>query len=538
MDMSKKRVSTLYRVSTKKQVDKNEDDIPMQKIACREFIDRQGWMLVKEYTEKGISGSKVSAADRDAIQDLKESAAKGEFDVLLVFMFDRLGRIEHETPFVLQWFVENGIEVWSVKEGQQRLDSHADKLINYIRFWQAAGESEKTSIRVKERTAQMRSQGFYTGGYIPYGYKLVHKGRLNKRGEPVKDMVVDPISSIMVTTIFNKTIVDGYGSYMVAEYLNSLGYRTLNGTKFQCNTVNRILKNPIYKGDIVLTDGTVCHFEDLRIIPDDDFERAQKILQQRSKVYDEKRQICRTIKGKGMLSGNLYCAHCGHRLTTIDYKDKKKLADGTVKEYRAIKYYCYHKGRKICDCDGQTTYRADKVDNALTEIIHAIFENLSGAPEQERIERAYEQQMLANKQRQKQLDCELKKFRKNLSYLQSEIANALVGDSVYSPEDLSEAIKATKEKIANFEDELQELVNEEIQEKQSKDDLIPKYNQFKSWADEFDEATLEQKKMIACQLFNRIEIGKGYRITFEINMSYKQFIEGLSSKKNCLLNAS
>ena len=53
--------------------------------------------------EKGISGFKVSAEKRDAIQELKEAALNKEFDVLLVFMFDRLGRIENETPFVLQW---------------------------------------------------------------------------------------------------------------------------------------------------------------------------------------------------------------------------------------------------------------------------------------------------------------------------------------------------------------------------------------------------------------------------------------------------
>ena len=70
-----------------------------------------------------------------------------KFDILLVFMFDRIGRIADETPFVVEWFVKNGIKVWSTQEGEQRFDSHTDKLTNYIRFWQADGESEKTSIR-------------------------------------------------------------------------------------------------------------------------------------------------------------------------------------------------------------------------------------------------------------------------------------------------------------------------------------------------------------------------------------------------------
>ena len=96
-----KRVAALYRVSTKKQVDVAKDDIPMQRIACRAFAGQQGWDIVKELEEKGVSGYKVSAADRDAIQELKEAAENKEFDILLVFMFDRLGRIESETPFLL-----------------------------------------------------------------------------------------------------------------------------------------------------------------------------------------------------------------------------------------------------------------------------------------------------------------------------------------------------------------------------------------------------------------------------------------------------
>ena len=102
-----KRVYCLYRVSTKKQVSKVmdygivKDDIPMQKQACRAFADSHGWIIVKEFEEKGVSGFKVSAKNRDAIQDLKEAALREEFNILLVFMFDRIGRIDDETPFVV-----------------------------------------------------------------------------------------------------------------------------------------------------------------------------------------------------------------------------------------------------------------------------------------------------------------------------------------------------------------------------------------------------------------------------------------------------
>ena len=71
----------LYRVSTKKQVDKTVDDIPVQRKACHEFAERNGWVIGKEFCEKGVSGFKVSANDRDAIQDLKEAALNKEFNV-------------------------------------------------------------------------------------------------------------------------------------------------------------------------------------------------------------------------------------------------------------------------------------------------------------------------------------------------------------------------------------------------------------------------------------------------------------------------
>lgn len=174
-----KRVYTLYRVSTKKQVnisENHDNDIPMQRGACKEFVKyRQDWEIVKEYEEKGVSGFKVSAKNRDAIIDLQEAALNKEFDVLLVFMFDRIGRIDDETPFIVEWFVKTaGVEVWSVKEGEQRFETHVDKLTNYIRFWQASGESEKTSIRIKTRIQQLKLDGLYTGGALP------HKRELNE----------------------------------------------------------------------------------------------------------------------------------------------------------------------------------------------------------------------------------------------------------------------------------------------------------------------------------------------------------------------
>ena len=157
MNEMNNRVCCLYRVSTDKQVDFNSNHkagLPMQRKACHKFAEAKGWVIVHEEQEDGVSGHKVRAEARDKLQIIKEYARKGKFDILLVFMFDRIGRIADETPFVVEWFVRNGIRVWSTQEGEQRFDNHTDKLLNYIRFWQADGESEKTSVRTRTSLRQ------------------------------------------------------------------------------------------------------------------------------------------------------------------------------------------------------------------------------------------------------------------------------------------------------------------------------------------------------------------------------------------------
>ena len=76
-----KRTICLYRVSTMGQVDKMVEDIPAQKEKCRSFAKEQGWTIVEEHTELGVSGFKVSANERDAIQDIRRRAEKKEFDI-------------------------------------------------------------------------------------------------------------------------------------------------------------------------------------------------------------------------------------------------------------------------------------------------------------------------------------------------------------------------------------------------------------------------------------------------------------------------
>ena len=272
--MQGNRVYCLYRVSTNKQVDYNDQniaDIPMQRKACHEFADKMGWSIIREEQETGISGFKVSAANRDKIQLIKEHAKKGKFDILLVFMFDRLGRKADETPFIVEWLTKKGIRVWSVNEGEQRFESHTDRLTNYIRFWQADGESQKTAIRTRTAMEQMVMEGRWRGGTVPYGYAAVKSGCLNKRKHEVLKLVIDEKEAKIVRKIFNLSAVFGYGRWKIANILNMQGIKTRDGKNWHDSSVGGILHNNIYIG--ILKNGKAISepFDELRIIDDATF---------------------------------------------------------------------------------------------------------------------------------------------------------------------------------------------------------------------------------------------------------------------------
>lgn len=519
-----KRVYNLYRVSGKKQVSE-KDDIPMQQIACKKFAEQMNWVVTKEFFEKGISGFKVSANDRDAIQDLKEAAEKKEFDILLVYMFDRLGRRDEETPFIVEWFVKQGIEVWSMQEGQQKFENQTDKLMNYIRFWQANGESVKTSIRVRTRFEQLTKEGKRTGGVTPFGYKLVKNGTYNKKGYEHSDLLIEEKEANIIKMIFEKTVYEGYGSHRLSTYINQLGVRTHNGSLFQSNTINRILKNRIYCGYIVRNNIVSPKQEDLALISENLFEAAQKILSQRNTKNDEKRHIAMNTKGNTLLGGNIFCAHCGSKMGSSLYTYNYKRADGTVRTDRKYRYMCYQRARNKALCDGNTMYLAERIETVICQLAMEFLDKIKSVPKQKALQQRYEQQIESCKRLRKDLFKDKEKVTKQMDVLKGEIPNALAGESAFSIMDLSAAMDLSKEKISKIEKDIEQCERILREKNIALNEVDYNYEECLTWANMFKDAPPDKKKMILSQIFSEIRIGKGYEIEVVYNMTYQQFLE-------------
>lgn len=524
------RAGLAYRVSTKGQVD--HDDIPMQKIECRKFCAQHGWRVVLEKAEKGVSGSKVSATKRDAIQELKAEAEKGNIDILLVFLFDRLGRIESETPYVVEWFVKHGVEVWSTREGQQKIDSHTDKLINYIRFWQAAGESEKIAERVATRIQQLNSSGHYSGGTVAYGYRAVHKGRVNKKGQPVKDLEVDPAEAPIVQELFELAAFEGKSAYAMAEMLNNRGLRTHSGAKFTPVHVLRILRHEGYLGYIVTRSVKSQHLPELEIISPELFQKANEMVDLRCTANAEARKVAHKSDNNTLLAGLVYCAHCGAKMSGFMHHDRYKLRDGTVKESLKPKYNCYQRAQKLRDCDGQALYLADRVDGIVLEVVRELFASIRCAPRDKLLEQKIRQEYQDKRKQKAALEKRLQDCEHALERYEAEVLRCLDGESGFSQEMLARLIAKAEAELRAARQKYAKVLQEAEDDRELAQKIKECYRQFCGWAEEFELAPLARKRMILSELLEKVEVGKGYQVTVHVKLTYKQFLELCQTEEN------
>ena len=510
------RVYCLYRVSTVKQVDfndANEPDLPMQRNACHAFADRMGWSIIHEEQETGVSGSKVSADRRDKLQLIKKRAAQGEFDVLLVFMFDRIGRKADETPFVVEWFARNGIRVWSVQEGEQRFDSHVDTLLNYIRFWQADGESQKTSVRTKEGMRQLVLSGGYRGGTVPYGYRLEPTGKFNKRKREISKLIIDENEAAVVRKIFELCVSHGFGRLRTAIELNRLGFRNRKGETWKEATIAHILHNQTYIGMLHSGETISVPFGELAIVDRDIFNHAQQILIDRQ---CEQHSVPMNTKGRALLSGNVFCGHCGGRLVLTTNGKTVYLASGEKKGVKRIRYICYNKSRKNCECEGQTGYTSHILDELVDSVVRELLDQLGFVDGKRllsdihlRSERQLNEKIRLASQR-------LREVEEEYELLKPEILKTLKGAGEFPVELLSNMVWEAQEKIQCTEMQLNLLKSER---KLSRDRANTDLKHFKNvkWGDLYEKSSPEVKKMIVNYLIRRIDVFRGYSICIEVN---------------------
>jgi DNA invertase Pin-like site-specific DNA recombinase len=536
--MDKKRVRTLLRVSSKQQL--HDDDIPVQRAEAEEYIKkRPDWQFDKEYIEKAVSAYKNGVEDREVLQQILADAKQHQFDVLLAYMSDRIGRQE-EYSFYVAALNQVGIEVWTIKDGQLKTEEHVDKLLNYIRFWQNEGESKKTSMRVKDNQRELVKSGKFVGGKAPFGYKLVPSGEISNHGRLLKKLVIVEEDAAIVRKIYEYAIYQGMGYEKIAKQLNKEGIKAVTTDKWKSGTIASILKNPIYMGYFAINrrinHGSFTRLDrkdwiysehqipELVIIPQPMWEKAQEIRESRkatitaskernSKAYEEEHNIPFTTSGKLALIGLACCKYCGARLKNSSYSNHWTTKAGDKKSSFIGRYKCPN------ECSPRYNYSQAYLEDSVFEVVEGYMEKLKGVNIDEELQKMKEQQKAGIEKELKAIIKERNTLKADIATLEEKIPEAIRGDYYFSVEKLSELIKDKESKLEAL-DTKEKAISEKLSKNQISNVDVDKFiGLVPNWREVFASADIATKRMLLSSIIDRIDVGDGdISIKFKIRL--------------------
>ena len=220
-------------------------------------------------------------------------------------------------------------------------------------------------MRTRDRIRQIVSSGHFAGGFVPYGYRAVNKGRVNKRDQPVKDLEINPDEAEWVREVFIKVAEEGASGYAMAQILNQRGLRTRQGAEFQSSNIKRMIQHEGYTGYIITKAARSEFMPQLQIIDEALFAKANEMISKRSKKALKDKNAAQKSSNPTLLAGIVVCAHCGAKMSAFLHTDRYKLADGSIREKVQAKYNCYQRGQHLRQCDGQSLYQAERVDRIV-----------------------------------------------------------------------------------------------------------------------------------------------------------------------------
>jgi cellobiose-specific phosphotransferase system component IIA len=393
--------------------------------------------------------------------------------------------------------------------------------MNYIRFWQAAGESEKTSIRTKTRMSQIVQDGCFRGGGVPYGYRLEKQGRKNKANHEVNEIVIDEVESPVVRSIFDLYVNKGYGSQRIATYLREQGIKNRSGKNFVNCTIANMLKNKSYIGILKSGETESEIFDHLQIIDERTFETAQNIFQQRSRSYKD-RCVPLNTKGSSLLSGRVFCGHCGSRLTVTTNGKRYIRKDGVVTTTPRTRYLCYNKTRYPGECDGQSGYTVRKLDAIIEKLLQGLFRNFCDLPKDALVTSRYAEKIAGYR---KQLDGAKADYQSYLSeteQYEAEVLKAIRGESQFNPDLLNKLYEEAKSKTDEAFQVIGRLEKQISDGEQMKLSLSEQFEEIRSWADIYDDIDMDAKKMILSRIMKKVSVSRDYEIEVEFTVNFEQ----------------
>ena len=173
------KVYGYLRVSTEKQVD--GFSLEAQKAKVNSYAESEGLKVNQWCIDEGVSGS-VLLRDRSQGSTLLTIAKQG--DVVICSKLDRMFRSASDALSALEEFKSAGITLHIIDIGGNCING-VGKLVFTVLSAVSEMERDRLKERISDAKAQMRQEGKYQGGKVPFGYFL-DNGELRKNREEQK----------------------------------------------------------------------------------------------------------------------------------------------------------------------------------------------------------------------------------------------------------------------------------------------------------------------------------------------------------------
>jgi len=219
------------RVSHIDQVN-NGSSLDTQKARIEDFCRYKGIEIVEHYKDAGISGRKFE--NRPNFVRMMQRLERKDVNAVVVYSLSRFGRNIRETLNYLERLEKWGVSFFAIDLNIDTSTSHG-KLILQIMSALSEFESNQMSDRIKSVMSHNKEKKITYCGNPPLGYENVD-GVLRPNQEEIK-IVKDIFAMHKKDLSMNE----------IARQLNKNGYKGKNGGEFYAVTIQKILKNEIYK---------------------------------------------------------------------------------------------------------------------------------------------------------------------------------------------------------------------------------------------------------------------------------------------------
>lgn len=287
------------------------------------------------FRDDGFSGSRL---DRPALDLMRDAAADGRFQCLLVYDADRLAR-----NFVHQELIMEEMEKLSIRI--EFIQGHASKVPEERHLSQVKGifaEYERTKILERTRRGKMhraKYQGWLSWSTVPYGFSLLK----SREGTRVQ---VNEEEADWIRQIYSWFLEKGMSTRHIADRLNELGVKTRRGNRWYAQAVRNVLTYPPYAGSAYYnrTESSepakrrnphryprqlksrhkVRPKDQWIIIPVPPIVSEEDQIAAREKLTSNKRNSPRKTKYHYLLRRLVVCGECGRKMTCISQRAKGK----------------------------------------------------------------------------------------------------------------------------------------------------------------------------------------------------------------------